>query len=247
MPNNLAALRTKQRFSRTELAERVRVATLTLGRWERGETLPRKDSLQLLCEVLECTEEELSSFPQTLANGNPSSDIAPIYDASIPHTPIELIGRKTELVRIKEQLLDHAAGRVGVSALNGIPGVGKTSLAIAIAYDSDIRVSFRDGILWAALGPTPNIPGILSRWAGLLGLSEAGFSKLDEKQKCQTLQRALRTRSMLLVLDDVWSLDHALTLRVGGSNCAILLTTRFPVIASRMAVKDVLLIEELDT
>ncbi len=247
MPNSLAALRTKRHFSRSQLADLVGVTTLTLGRWERGEAVPRKYHRDRLCEVLECDEEDLAFSPQTSVIVAPSSDIAPLYDAIIPLTPIKLIGRETDLARIKAQLLDHMDGSMALSALNGIPGVGKTSLAIAIAHDAEIRASFSDGILWAALGPTPDIPGLLSRWAGLLGLSEAPFSKLDEGQKRQTLRRALGTRSMLLVLDDVWRLDDALALCVGGPNCAILLTTRFPLIASRMAVKDALPISELNT
>ena len=246
MPNNLAALRIKHHFSRSQLAELVGVTTLTLGRWERGEALPRKCYRQILCEIFECTEEDLAFSPQTLTIVAPSSDMAPLYDAIIPLTPIELIGRETDMARIKAQLLGHTDGSMALSALNGIPGVGKTSLAIAIAHDAEIRASFSDGILWAALGPTPNIPELLSRWAGLLGLSEGLLSKLNEDQKRQILRRALGTRSMLLVLDDVWHMSDALALRIGGPNCASLLTTRFPVIASQMAVKDALLIEELN-
>jgi transcriptional regulator with XRE-family HTH domain len=246
MPNNLAALRATHNFSRLKLADLVGVVPLTLGRWERGEALPRKYHRDKLCEVLKCTEEDLALSPQTLTSAASPSDVAPLYDAIIPLTPIELVGREADLARVKAQLLGQTDGRVRLSALNGMPGVGKTSLAIAIAYDAEIRAFFSGGILWAALGPTPNIPGILSRWAGLLGLSEAQFSKLDEDQQCQTLRRAFRTRSMLLVLDDVWDMSDALALCVGGPNCASLLTTRFPVIASEMAVSEALKIAELD-
>jgi tetratricopeptide (TPR) repeat protein/transcriptional regulator with XRE-family HTH domain len=246
MPTNLAALRAKHQFSQSELADLVGVSTLTLGRWERGGALPRKRNLQALCQILKCTEEDLAFSPQTPTIVAPPSDTEPVYDAIIPLTLIELVGRETDLARIKAQLLGHTDGSVALCALNGMPGVGKTSLAIAIAHDSEIRASFSDGILWAALGPNPNIPGLLNRWAGLLGLSEALFSKLNEDQKRQALRSALGTRSMLLVLDDVWRLDDAVALRIGGPNCASLLTTRFPLIASEMAVKDALLIEELD-
>jgi len=237
----------KHRIPRVELAERVGVATLTLGRWERGEALPRKCYREILCEIFECTEDDLAFSSPTLTIVAPAPDIAPLYDANIPLTPPdELVGRETELAHIKERLLGHTDGSIRLSALNGIPGVGKTSLAIAIAHDTEICASFSGGILWAAMGPTPNIPGILSRWAELVGVPEVTFSKLGEGQKRQVLRNALGARSILLVLDDVWRLEDAYALRiVGGPNCAILLTTRFPVIASQMA-KDTLLVEELD-
>src|SRR5437764_373083 len=104
MPNNLAALRIKHNFSRGQLAELVGVTTLTLGRWERGEAVPRKYSLHKLCEALKCTEEDLDFSSQTQAIVAPSSDMAPVYDAIIPLTIIELIGRETDLARIKAQL-----------------------------------------------------------------------------------------------------------------------------------------------
>src|SRR5947207_9696887 len=172
MSNNLATLRKNHHFSRSQLADRVGVSILTLSRWERGEAVPRKYNLVKLCEVLECTEEDLAFSPQTQASVAPSSAMTPLYDAIIPLTPIELIGRETDLARIKAQLLEHTNGSVVLSALNGIPGVGKTSLAIAIVHDAEIRAAFSDGILWAPLGPTPNVPGLLHRWGGLLGLSE---------------------------------------------------------------------------
>ena len=49
MPNNLAALRTKHRFSRSQLADRVGVTSLTLGRWERGEAAARNYNLEINC------------------------------------------------------------------------------------------------------------------------------------------------------------------------------------------------------
>jgi transcriptional regulator with XRE-family HTH domain len=247
MPNNLAALRAKHQFSQSQLADRVGVAPLTLGRWERGEALPRKYYWGKLCEALECSEKELALSPQTPTSVAPPSDVAPLYDTAIPLTPIELVGRETDLAHIKAQLLGQTDGRVLLTALNGMPGVGKTSLAIAVAYDAEIRASFSGGILWAALGPNPNIPSILSRWAGLLGLSEVWFRKLGEDRQRQALRKAFGTRSMLLVLDDVWHRSDALALRIGGPNCASLLTTRFPVIASEMAVSEALQISELNT
>src|SRR5262249_51570716 len=132
------------------------------------------------------------------------------------------------------------------TALNGLPGVGKTSLAIAVVYDPEIRTYFSDGVLWASVGPTPHLAGLLSRWAGLFGISETQFAELDEDQRRAQLRKAIGTRSMLIVLDDVWKLEDALALRVGGHNCAYLLTTRFPVVATHLSVGNAMNILELD-
>jgi Holliday junction resolvasome RuvABC ATP-dependent DNA helicase subunit len=58
-------------------------------------------------------------------------------------------------------------------ALNGLPGVGKTALAIAIAHDKEVLAHFRDGILWASAGKNPDVVGILSHWGTLLGIPPA--------------------------------------------------------------------------
>ena len=46
---------------------------------------------------------------------------------------------------------------LALSALGGLPGVGKTALAAAIATDPDVQAHFADGILWAGLGKSPDL------------------------------------------------------------------------------------------
>ena len=50
-------------------------------------------------------------------------------------------------------------------AAEGLPGVGKTTLAVALAHHPRILTHFRDGILWAGLGPTPDVMSLLGNWA----------------------------------------------------------------------------------
>lgn len=120
-----------------------------------------------------------SQFPMT----DPLPDLADLalYDPAIPLQPaIQLVGRDGDIKRIKERLC--AGGNVALTALNGLPGVGKTALSIALAHDLDVRDYFRDGILWAGLGPNPNIPGLLSRWGSLLGISQTEMTALHGKE-----------------------------------------------------------------
>ena len=59
----------------------------------------------------------------------------------------ELVGRESLLHTLKERLL-----RGENIALTGLPGAGKTALAVTLAHDPDILAHFSDGVLWAGLG-----------------------------------------------------------------------------------------------
>ena len=170
----------------------------------------------------------------------------PIYDPAIPLLPtIPLIGREGDLAHIKQQL--RADGTVALTALNGLPGVGKTALSITLAHDAAIRAHFKDGILWAGLGRHPNMTGLFSHWGALLGISESQMHDFTSQEAWATaIRAAIGLRSFLLVIDDAWDLQAALTFRVGGPNCAHLVTTRFPRIASDMTVNGAVIIHELD-
>jgi tetratricopeptide (TPR) repeat protein len=114
--------------------------------------------------------------------------------------------------------------------------VGKTALAITLASDPGLRAQFPGGILWAALGPHPNVSEILSRWGALFGIAASGMGTLkDTEIWARTLQGVIGTRRFLIVIDDLWDIDAALSLKVGGPQCAYLATTRFPQIAASFA------------
>src|SRR5437762_1496282 len=202
MPTNLASLRAKYNFSQLQLADLVGVTKLTLGRWERGEAVPRKYYRDKLCEALECNEEDLG-FARDLVSlavtNAPQDLVVPLYDIAIPFVPKHpLVGREHDLIRIKA-VLQETESSIVQAALNGLPGVGKTSLAITLVHDPAIRAYFSDGVLWVSLGPIPILAGLLSRCAGLFGISETQFAELGEYQKRQILRTAIGISSMLRV------------------------------------------------
>ncbi|GAC1350638.1 MAG: hypothetical protein NVSMB27_35030 [Ktedonobacteraceae bacterium] len=167
-----------------------------------------------------------------------------LFDPTIPLlSAVQLVGREDEFAKIKQRLC-----RVGgLSTLNGLPGVGKTALSIALAHDQEIREHFRDGVLWAGLGPHPNIAGLLSRWGTLLGVSPTEMATLSSTSDwSRALRTAIGSRSMLLVIDDAWQVEDALSFRVGGPNCAHLVTTRFPHIAMHIAIDGATVLRELN-
>ncbi len=273
----LTQARTDRRWSQHDLAERIGTTHINVSRWERGLTRPGPYFRRKLCQLLGKTEEELdltgiviplpSSTSQqssalaspalyemqvakeALAHASPPMAAAlqaAVYDPAIPllsATP--LVGRDEEMIRLRERL--RTGGNVALTALNGLPGVGKTALAIALAHDLVLRAQFCNGVLWAALGPEPNITGVLSRWATLLGIPSAEIAALSGRDAwAAALRTAVGSRRMLLVIDDAWRIEDALTFKVGGPNCAHLLTTRFPGIAAHIAFDGATTIRELD-
>ena len=235
-------------WSQQELANRIGTTHVNISRWERGITKPGPYFRRKLCELFGKGEEELDLGPI------PSGDLAAsplvagesLHDPTIPPRPPKgLIGRDDELVQIRQRLC--AGNSVALTALNGLPGVGKTTLAIALAHDAEIQAYFSDGILWAALGPHANLPGILSHWATLLGISLAEIATLSSSEAwAKALHIAIGARRMLLVIDDAWEAEEALTCKVGGPNCAYLVTTRFPSIAASITVDGATAIHELN-
>jgi tetratricopeptide (TPR) repeat protein/transcriptional regulator with XRE-family HTH domain len=271
----LIEARKQRKLSQQQVAERIGTTYVNVSRWERGITRPGPYFQHQLSRLFGRTEEELDlawsgDAVSTPARPSPAgaipaattspgeSESAPvsspapaapageaIYDSSIPlPPPVHLVGRGDALAHLRARL--RAGESVAMTALHGLPGVGKTTLAITLAHDAEMRAHFRDGILWAALGPHPDISSILSHWSLLLGVATSDSSgENDSEALAVQLHRAIGTRRMLLVIDDAWELEDALAFKVGGPECAHLVTTRFPGIAGAFAPDATSIIREL--
>ncbi len=246
----LTEARTEHKWSQQDVADRIGTTHLNVSRWERGITKPGPYFRSRLCSLFGKSEQELdlASTPASSAAipaDSASASSVALYDPTIPLQPaIRLVGRDDELNYLKQRL--NTGGSVALTALNGLPGVGKTALAIELAHDHEIRAHFCDGILWAALGPEPNMLGLLSRWGMMLGISSTEMASLSDSEAWAiALRRAIGSRYMLLIIDDAWRVEDALILKVGGPNCAHLVTTRFPNIATAVAADGASVLHEL--
>jgi len=142
------------------------------------------------------------------------------------------IGRDDDLRRLKAGLL---AGERQVLVL--LPGVGKTELAVVAANDPEIQQHFRDGVLWADLGSKPDLPEQLKKWAKALGVPKEELAETKPLADWQdAVQEKIGDKRMLMVLDDVWRVEHATTFFDLGENCVRLATTRLPKVAADSAL-----------
>lgn len=158
---------------------------------------------------------------------------------SAPPVPSLVVGREDDLSRLKENLgigiVDKSKATIQIlTAIKGWPGVGKTTVASALAYDTDIQKSFPDGVLWVSLGQEPNLLSEIATWGRSLGTDELLRARTLEEAQAQ-LAALLRNKRMLLIIDDVWQPEHAMPFKVGGRDCATLITTRRDDVANALA------------
>jgi tetratricopeptide (TPR) repeat protein/transcriptional regulator with XRE-family HTH domain len=237
-------------WSQAKLAEAIGTTTRSVSRWEQGLAMPYPHYRERLCIIFNKTARELGLLPTanesnllTAASEDPSF----LLDPTIPEirsSANSLLGRDELLLQIKQRLLK--GDRLGLTALSGLPGIGKTTLAVMVATDEEVMAHFHNGILWAGLGPHPNVLGLLARWGILLGIKPTDVENVNNWEAWgRALQAAIDNRRLLLIIDDAWSIEEALAFQVGGAQCAHLLTTRLPQVAFAFAQQGALVIPEL--
>ena len=136
-----------------------------------------------------------------------------MYDSAIPSLPTtsRLIGRDQLLDDLTQQL--HRRKNL---AINGLPGVGKTVLVVKLINTRQVLKYFHGGVLWAGLGSEPDIPGLFRRWGSLLGIATAEMEKLSSIEEwTKAIRDAIGTRRFLLVADDAWRIEDALSFQGG--------------------------------
>ncbi|WP_264927877.1 AfsR/SARP family transcriptional regulator [Streptomyces sp. A012304] len=148
----------------------------------------------------------------------------------LPHVAATFVGRRRELDSLlRTGLPDGGTGRgTVVDVIDGMPGSGKTSLAVQAAWTLTSR--YPDGCLFLDLhGHTPGRRPLspddaLSVLLRALGAGDQDKSSLDEKQG--VLRTALADRRVLLLLDDAHDAHQVRPLLPGGPLCRVVITSR---------------------
>lgn len=151
-------------------------------------------------------------------------------DNRVPFMPPDLaenyVARPEHFESVMLYLLDESRENPlpVTTAIQGVGGFGKTTLACVICHDSKIISAFDDGILWVSLGETPDIQSQLSKLFAALTGERPPF--IDIEDASIQLAERLEQKNCLLVIDDVWDPNHLRPFLRGGSQCARLITTR---------------------
>jgi len=118
--------------------------------------------------------------------------VSPTPPHNLPFQLTGIIGRRAEIQSARQSLLE---GCTRLLTLTGIGGIGKTRLALAIA--ADLLPTFSDGAWFVDLSPIRDVRLVPCNITLALGLSGPG-----EKPGIERVEALLKTRRILLVLDN---------------------------------------------
>ncbi|MBE0689755.1 MAG: hypothetical protein IH587_06490 [Anaerolineae bacterium] len=178
--------------------------------------------------------EELRRSTGTLTPGKGQASGRP-HVSVMPPLPSLVVGREDVLSDLKARIgIPEPESKQSVTVIQGWPGVGKSTTVAALAHDLDVAQAYPDGILWASLGEKPNLLGELMTWTEALHLVSPDKTPRLEDLTSQ-LNTVLHDKRMLLIVDDVWAVAHVAPFRVGGQDCALVMTSRMNDVARALA------------
>ncbi|MCE6998114.1 winged helix-turn-helix domain-containing protein [Saccharothrix sp. S26] len=191
-------------LARHPLRERLRAAHMRAlyGSGRQSEALASFDALRVtLAEELGLEPSaELVALRQAILQQDLAPTLTPITTAARPLTNLPapmtpLIGRDAAMAQVRA-LLDASR----LVTLNGIGGVGKTRLALATA--AGVADAYPDGVWLAELSTLESQDGVLELVATVLGVRDEVIGSGPLMALANRLADALRTKQLLLVLDN---------------------------------------------
>ncbi|WP_413752970.1 tetratricopeptide repeat protein [Streptomyces sp. R-74717] len=182
---------------------------------------PRPELSQLQQRILQADEELARPADE------PAPVPAPVRPAQLPATVPDFTGRASFVRELGDRLATAEGSVMAVSALAGIGGVGKTTLAVHVAHQA--RQHFPDGQLYVDLqgaGARAAEPEtVLGAFLRALGTADSAIpDSLDER--AALYRSTLDGRRILVLLDNAHDAAQIRPLLPGTAGCAALVTSR---------------------
>ena len=238
----LRRLRVKAGMTQEELAHAAKLSPRSVSDLERGINLTaRLQTARLLADALNLAGDDRAEFEQAArgratAHAQPAPAMGPIAGLAaatrtLPRDVVSFTGRESEL----EWLLaaasssDSSGGAVGIYAIGGMAGIGKTAFAVHAAHRLTPR--YPDGQIFLPLhGHTPGQRPVDPAEAIASLLQTAGVAVEQVPAGLEARVRLWRDhlagKRLLIVLDDAIGHDQVRPLLPGTAGSLVLITSR---------------------
>jgi len=240
----LRQLRAEARLTQEELAEAAGVSPRSVSDLERGiNRTARKDTAQRLAGALGLAAPARAQFvaaargkaaPEDVLaarRGPASGAFTAAATRALPRDTASFTGREGELARVLEALASEAAGDVvlGIHAIDGMAGIGKTALAVHAAHR--LAGSFPDGQFFLPLhahtpGQRPVDPA--DALASLLLTAGVPAAQIPPglEARAARWRDYVAGKKVLLLLDDAAGHEQVRPLLPGTAGSLVLITSR---------------------
>ena len=240
----LRRLRAGARLTQEELAEAAGVSPRSVSDLERGiNRTARKDTALLLADALSLTGQVRVLFVAAARGRAPAADVlaagggpaeggsAAAATRTLPRDIGSFTGREAELSRLLAALSGAAGdgGLAGIYAIDGMAGVGKTTLAVHVAHRLAGR--FPDGQFFVPLhahtaGQQPVDPA--DALASLLLTAGVAAQHIppDLEARAGLWRDQVAGKDILLLLDDAAGHEQVRPLLPGIAGSLVLITSR---------------------
>uniref|UniRef100_A0A0D6QU60 Uncharacterized protein n=1 Tax=Araucaria cunninghamii TaxID=56994 RepID=A0A0D6QU60_ARACU len=134
------------------------------------------------------------------------------------------VGLGKPLANLKELLSQKEVSTVGVQCLGG---GGKTTLAMALCDDPQIKGYFGKRVFFFTVSQSPNLKSILeAMWEKIVDRKTPEFQNVEDAHRQLQEQLLRQSRPTLVILDDIWSRTNLEKLLFEGPGYKTLVTTR---------------------
>jgi len=239
----LRQLRTEARLTQEELAEAAGLSPRSVSDLERGiNRTARKDSALLLADALSLNGEVRAVFVAAARGRAPAAEVLAARRAATAEVPTAaatralprdiggFTGREPELARLLGTLAGAAdGGLVGIHAIDGMAGIGKTTFAVHAAHRLADR--FPDGQFFLPLhahtaGQRPVDPA--DALASLLLTAGVAAQHIPPglEARAGRWRDHVASKKILLVLDDAAGHEQVRPLLPSTAGSLVLVTSR---------------------
>jgi len=241
----LRRLRADAGLTQEQLAKSAGLSSRSVSDLERGvNRTARNDTARLLAGALGLAEPERALFvaaalgraQEGALDGSPPGRPVPLLDwaaiatRTLPRDTASFTGRAAELERLMAAL-DEAqlGGVVGICAIGGMAGIGKTALAVHAGHQ--LAGGFPDGQIFLSLhghttGQRPVDPGgALASLLLTVGFPGSQIPATTEA-RAGRWRSFLANRKMLLILDDAADHEQIRPLLPGSAGSLVIVTSR---------------------